>query len=124
MRNPVIGDKFASRAGQKGILSRMWSDVNLPYCSSTGMQPDIITNPHAFPSRMAIGMLIESLTAKAGAITRNFVDCSPFQRCDGSEAEEKLDVFREELENAEFSRQGKDTMVCGITGKKWNATYL
>lgn len=81
-RNPVIGDKFASRAGQKGILSQKWPDINFPYCAATGMRPDLIINPHAFPSRMTIGMLIESLTSKGGALSGEFVDCSPFQKCD------------------------------------------
>eukprot|EP00882_Tetradesmus_deserticola_P031747 GHRQ01035914.1.p1 GENE.GHRQ01035914.1~~GHRQ01035914.1.p1 ORF type:complete len:269 (+),score=105.17 GHRQ01035914.1:684-1490(+) len=79
-RNPVIGDKFSSRHGQKGVLSMLWPDTDMPYCASTGMRPDLIINPHAFPSRMTIGMLVESLAAKAGALSGNFVDASPFQK--------------------------------------------
>jgi DNA-directed RNA polymerase I subunit RPA2 len=78
-RNPIIGDKFSSRHGQKGVLSFLWPEEDLPYVERTGVRPDILINPHAFPSRMTIGMLVESMASKAGALDGNFIDASPFQ---------------------------------------------
>eukprot|EP00210_Caulerpa_lentillifera_P003726 g3559.t1 len=114
-RRPIIGDKFASRAGQKGILSTLWTDNDFPFCSSSGMRPDLIINPNAFPSRMTIGMLIESLTAKSGALSGEFVDCSPFQQCDNPEAENVVQYCGRHLMRHGFHHYGTESMISGIT---------
>lgn len=77
-RNPTIGDKFSSRHGQKGVCSQLWSDIDMPFSAISGMRPDLIINPHAFPSRMTIAMLLESVAAKGGAQHGKFVDATPF----------------------------------------------
>ena len=128
-RNPVVGDKFSSRHGQKGVLSRPWPDADMPFAESSGMRPDLIINPHAFPSRMTIGMLLESLCSKAGALRGEFVDATPFAKAKdagaggGTSAAEKdaATAAGDALEELGFSRLGAESLVSGVTGERFEA---
>lgn len=112
-RNPIVGDKFSSRHGQKGVLSYLWPPEDMPF-SDAGMTPDVIINPHAFPSRMTIGMLVESMAGKAGACHATFQDSTPFRFCEGQRA---VDFFGEQLASAGYNYYGTETMYSGVTGE-------
>ncbi len=113
MRLPEIGDKFASRHGQKGVLGLLANNEDLPY-TSEGVVPDVLINPHAFPSRMTVGMFMESITGKAAAMRGTQFDGSAF-------VGEKIDAVKEVLGSAGFKYSGKEIMYDGRTGKAFPA---
>ena len=110
MRLPEIGDKFASRHGQKGVVGLLAKAEDLPY-TADGISPDVLINPHAFPSRMTVGMMMESITGKAAAIRgiKRF-DASAF-------VGEKMEDVKGVMEDAGFKYSGKEIMYDGRTGK-------
>ncbi|MGZ5484548.1 MAG: DNA-directed RNA polymerase subunit B [Nitrososphaeraceae archaeon] len=111
MRIPEIGDKFASRHGQKGILGMLVSQEDLPY-TQDGIVPDIMINPHAFPSRMTVGQFMESLGGKAAALRGKVVDGSAFLG-------EKLNDIKGFMEQYGYKYSGKEEMYDGRTGLKF-----
>lgn len=115
-RSPVIGDKFSSRHGQKGVCSQKWPCIDMPF-TETGMQPDVIINPHAFPSRMTIGMFVESLAGKSGCIHGMAQDSTPFRFSDSPQGS-AIDYFGTQLKRAGFNYHGNEPMYSGITGEE------
>lgn len=111
MRLPEIGDKFASRHGQKGVVGLLAKAEDLPY-TADGMSPDVLINPHAFPSRMTVGMMMESITGKAAAIRGKKADASAF-------VGEKMEDVKGVMEDAGFKYSGKEIMYDGRTGKRF-----
>ncbi|GFN83129.1 DNA-directed RNA polymerase subunit beta [Plakobranchus ocellatus] len=116
-RNPTIGDKFSSRHGQKGICSMLWPASDMPFTES-GMVPDIIFNPHGFPSRMTIGMMIESMAGKAGALHGMYFDATPFTF---SEDQPAIDHFGQMLTAGGYNYYGTERLYSGINGQELEA---
>jgi len=85
------------------------------------VRPDLLNNPHAVPARMTIGMLVESLASKAGALGGAFVDATPFGGMGEDGAAHPAAVFGAALEAAGYARSGAETMVCGSTGERFDA---
>jgi len=118
-RNPSVGDKFASRAGQKGICSQKWPSEDLPW-TSNGLMPDIMFNPHGFPSRMTIAMMIENMAGKAAAIHGRVYDATPFTFSEADD-NDAIDYFAKQLEQAGYNYYGTETLYSGVSGVEMRA---
>ena len=114
-RIPTIGDKFCSRCGQKGTVGLVIPEENMPF-TEDGVRPDIIINPHALPSRMTIGQLVETLMGKACVNVGGYGDCTAFIN-KGS----KHELFGKILTQSGYNSSGNQVLYNGMTGEQLDA---
>ena len=112
-RRPEIGDKFSSRHGQKGVTGLIVNQEDMPFCD-TGICPDMIMNPHGFPSRMTVGKLIELVAGKRGVLKGHFGYGTAF-------GGDKVNDICEDLVKCGYNYGGKEFVTSGITGEPLQA---
>lgn len=117
-RIPAIGDKMGSRAGQKGTVGLIIPECDMPF-TEDGIKPDLIINPHAIPSRMTIGQIIETMFGKLCSELGTFGDCTAYQS-KGS----NISTYGEQLTNAGFHSSGNQLLHDAQTGEQLTANIF
>ena len=112
IRKPTIGDKHASRHGQKGTIGAVYSQEDMPFTKS-GIKPDLIMNPHAVPSRMTIAQVLECIMGKTSVNLGMFADATAFTKLN-------VDKIGDILEKFGYERNCDEILYNGITGDQLN----
>jgi DNA-directed RNA polymerase beta subunit len=112
LRIPEIGDKFASRHGQKGVIGRIPAQEDMPF-TNEGVSPDLLINPHAMPSRMTLGQMFEGISGKIACSFGKIQDATAFEWVDIAQLQERL-------VEAGFTYSGRHALYNGVNGRKYD----
>ena len=112
LRIPELGDKFASRHGQKGVLGLICPQEDMPF-TKEGISPDLVINPHAMPSRMTLGQMFEGVAGKIAATLGEVANGTPFEMTD-------MDEIQDHLVELGFEYGGRHMLYNGVTGEKYD----
>ena len=118
-RTPEVGDKFASRAAQKGTCGMLFNQEDMPW-TAEGICPDIIINPHCIPSRMTINQLMETVLGKSAALTGKIGDATPFS----GTAEQIGQQVCDQLGLTGYERTGLEVLHNGFTGEPMGSYFI
>lgn len=110
VRQPELGDKFSSRYSQKGVVGMVFRQEDMPFSGGSGLVPDAIINPNAFPKRMTVAHVLEALVGKACCLLGGKARANAFERYD-------LDASADALEGLGFHRWGDDHLYDPRTGE-------
>ncbi len=111
LRHVSVGDKLAGRHGNKGVISRILPEEDMPY-TADGRPVDVILTPLGVPSRMNLGQILELHLGLAAHSLNYQAICPPFA---GATEEE----IRAELKKAGHAESGKMSLYDGRTGEKF-----
>lgn len=112
LRNVSVGDKLAGRHGNKGVISTVLPEEDMPY-TEDGTPVDVILTPLGIPSRMNLGQILELHLGLASKTLGYQAIISPFVGATDSE-------IKDELEKAGYPRNGKVKLFDGRTGFKFD----
>ena len=113
---PEVGDKYASRCGQKGMCGLLLEQHEMPF-TKDGIVPDIIINPHAIPTRMTINQLLEVILGKSCCLGGYNGDSTPFQNTDISDYSDLLSQYN-------YEKYGNEIMYSGINGEQMKTSIF